>query len=97
MRAVLELAQLSYLPIVVALGLNPSGMLAKPLQAVAGGPLKPSGYIGHVYEWLQLFNVQSLPILAFTHDLDELIPIIVPLSAIERGNLAGVKTPHHMD
>ena len=97
MRAVFELVQLSYLPMVVTPGPNPSGMQAKPLQMVAGGLLKAPCYIGHVSEWHQLFNVQPLTILAFIHVLDELVPIIVPLSAIERGNLAGVKTPHHMD
>ena len=82
---------------VVAPGPNPSGMLAKPLQSVAGGPLKPPGHIGHVLEGHQLFDVQPLAILAFIHGLDELVPIIVPLSAIERGDLAGIKTPHHID
>ena len=97
MRAVLELVQLSYFPMVVTLGPNPSGMQAKPLQMVAGGLLKAPGHIGHVSEWRQLFNVQPLAILVFIHGLDELVPIIVPFSAIERGDLAGVKTPHHMD
>ena len=97
MRAVLELVQLSYLPMLVTPGPYPSGMQAKPLQSVAGGLLKASGHIGHVSEWCQLFNVQPLAILAFIHGLDELVLIIVPLLAIERGNLAGIKTPHHMD
>ena len=97
MRAVLELVQLSYLPMVVTLGPNPSGMQAKSLQLVAGGLLKAPGHIRHVSEWYQLFNVQPLTILAFIHGLDELVLIIVPPSAIERGDLAGVKTPHHMD
>ena len=88
MRAVFELAQLSYLPMVVTPGPNPFGMLAKPLQMVASGLLKAPGHIGHILEWHQLFNVQPLAILAFIHGLDELVPIIVPLLAIERGNLA---------
>ena len=82
---------------VVTPGPNPSGMLAKPLQMVAGGLLKAPGHIGHVLEWGELLNIQPLAILAFIHDSDELVLIIVPLLAIERGNLAGVKTPHHMD
>ena len=82
---------------VVTPGPNPSGMQAKPLQMVAGGLLKAPGHMGHVSEWHQLFNVQPLAILAFIHGPDELVPIIVPLSAIERGNLAGVKSLHHMD
>ena len=82
---------------VVTSGPNPSGMQAKSLQMVAGGLLKAPGHIRHVSEWHQLFNVQPLTILVFIHGLDELVPIIVPLLAVERGNLAGVKTPHHMD
>ena len=97
MRAVLELVQLSYLPMVVTPGPNPSGMQAKPLKIVAGSLLKAPGHIGHVSEWHQLFNVQPLTILVFIHGPDELVLIIVSLSAIERGDLAGVKTPHHMD
>ena len=72
-------------------------MQAKPLQVVAGGLLKAPGHIGHVSEWHLLFNVQPLIIFAFLHGLDEPVPIIVPLSAAERGDLAGVETPHHMD
>ena len=97
MRAVLELVQLSYLPMVVTSGPNPSGMQAKPLQIVASGLLKAPGHIRHVLEWCQLFNVQPLAILVFIHGLDKLVLIIVPLSAVERGDLAGIKTPHHMD
>ena len=82
---------------VVTPGPNPSGMLAKPLQVVASGLLKAPGHIGHVLEWGKLLNIQSLTILAFIHDPDELVSIIVPLSAVERGDLAGIKTPHHMD
>ena len=82
---------------VVTPGPNPSGMLAKPLQVVASGLLKAPGHIGHVLEWGKLLNIQPLTILAFIHDQDELVLIIVPLSAVERGDLAGVKTPHHMD
>ena len=97
MRAVLELVQLGYLPMVVTLGPNPSGMQAESLQLVADGLLKAPGHIRYVSEWCQLFNVQSLTILAFIHGLDELVPIMVPLSAVERGDLAGIKTPHHMN
>ena len=64
---------------------------------VAGGFFKAPGHIGHVSEWRQLFNVQPLTILALIHGPDEFVSIIVPLSAIERGDLAGVKASHHMD
>ena len=92
-----ELVQLGYLPMVVTPGPNPSGMLAKPSQMVASGLLETSGHIGHVLEWSEFLDTQPLTILAFIHDPDELVLIIVPLSAAERGNLAGIKTPHHMD
>ena len=82
---------------VVTLGPNPFGMLAKSLQMVAGGLLKAPGDINHVSEWCQFFNVQPLTILTFFHGLDELVLITLPSSAIERGDLAGIKTPHHMD
>ena len=93
----LELVQLGYLPMVVTLRSNPFGMQAKSLQMVTGGLLKAPGHITHVLEWHQLFNVQLLTILAFIHGLDELVLIIVPLSASERGNLAGAETPHHVN
>ena len=97
MRAVVELVQLGYLPVIVTPGPNPPGMLAKPLQMVASGFLETSGHIRHVLEWGELFDVQPLTVFAVIHDPYELVPIIVPLSAIERGNLAGIKTPHHVD
>ena len=97
MRAVLELVQLSYLPMVVTPGPNPFGMLAEALKMVASGFFKTPGQKGHVSEWHQLFKVQPLTILALIHGMDELVPIIIPLSAAERGDLAGIKTPHHVD
>ena len=63
---------------------------------VASGFFKAPGHIGHVSEWHQLFNVQPHAILALIHGMDELVPIIIPLSAVERGDLAGIKTPHHV-
>ena len=93
----LELVQLGYLPMVVTSRPNPSDMQTESLQMVTGGLLKAPGHITHVSEWFQLFNVQPLAILVFIHGLDELVPIMVPLSAVERGNLAGIETPHHMN
>ena len=87
------MVQISYLPVVVTLDPNPPSVLAKPFQMVASGLLDASGHIGHVLEWSKLFNIQPLTVLVVIHDLHELVPIIVPLSAIERGNLAGIKTP----
>ena len=93
MRTVLKLVQVSYLPVVVAPGPNPPRMLAKPLQMVASGLLEASGCIGYVLEWSKLFDSQPLTVLVVIHDLHELVPIIAPLSAIESGDLAGVKHP----
>ena len=97
MRAVFELVQFGYLPVIVTPGPNPPGMLAKLLQMVASGFFETSGHIGNVLEWGELFDVQPLTVFVVIHGPYELVPIIVPLSAIERGNLAGVKTPHHVD
>ena len=97
MRAVFELVQISYLPVIVTPGPNPPNVLVKPFQIVASGLLEASGHIGHLLEWSKLFDIQPLTVLAVIHDPHELVPIIVPLLAIERGDLAGVKTPHPMD
>ena len=97
MRAVFELVQLGYFPMIVTPGSNPHGMLAKPLQMVASGFLETSGHIGHVLEWGELLDVQPLTVFAVIHDPYELVSIIVPLLAIDRADLAGVKTPHHVD
>ena len=64
---------------------------------VAGGFFKALGHIMHVSEWHQFFNVQPLTILALIYGPDEFVLIIVPLLAIERGDLAGIKASHHMD
>ena len=97
MRTVFELVQISYLPVIVTPGPYPPSVLAGPFQVVASGLLEASGHIGHVLEWSKLFDIQPLTVLVVIHDLHELVPIIVPLLAIERGDLAGVKTPNHMD
>ena len=87
MRAVFELVQLSYLPVIVTPGPNAPGMLAKPLQMVASGFLETSGHIGHVLEWGELFDVQPLTVFAVIHDPYELVPIIVSLLAIDGGGI----------
>ena len=97
MRTVFELVQISYLPVVVTLGPNPPSVLAKPFQMVASGLLEASVHTGHVLEWSKLFDIQPLTVLVVIHDPHELVLIIVPPSAIKRGDLAGIKTPHHMD
>ena len=97
MRTVLELVEVSYLPVVVTSGPNPSGVLAEASQMVASGLLETSGHIGHELEWGEFLDVQPLTVFVVIHDPHELIPVLVPLSAIERGDLVGIKTPHHMD
>ena len=97
MRAVFKLVQLSYLPVIVTPGPNPPSVLVKPFQIVASGFFEAPGHLGHVLEWGKLFDIQPLTVHVVIHDPHELVPIIVPLLAIERGDLAGVKTPHHMD
>ena len=97
MRTVLELVKVSYLPVVVTSGPNPSGVLADASQMLASDLLETSGHIGHELEWGELLNVQPLTVSVVIHDPHELILVLVPLSAIERGNLAGIKTPHHID
>ena len=56
-----------------------------------------TGHIEHVSEWGELFDIQPLLVLVVLHGPHELVPTIVSLSAIERGDLAGIKTPHHVD
>ena len=97
MRTVFELVQLSYLPVIVTPGPNPSSVLVKPFLILASGLLEASGHIGHVLEWSKLFDIQPLTVFVVIHDSYELVPIIVPLLATERGDLTGIKTPHHMD
>ena len=57
MRAVSELVQLSYPPVIVTLSPNPPCVLVKPFQMVASGLLEDSGHIGHVLEWGKLLNI----------------------------------------
>ena len=97
MRTVFKLVQVSYLPVVVTFRPDPPCVPTKPFQVVASGLLEAPGHIGHVLEWSKLFNIQPLTVFVVIHDLHELIPIIVPLSAIERGDLAGVEISHHVD
>ena len=57
MRAVLELLELGYLPMVVASGPDPFREQAKSLQVAASAVHKALGHIAHVTEWCQFFNV----------------------------------------
>ena len=93
MRAVLELVELSYLPMVVALGPDPFCVQAKSFKVTASGVHETFGHTTHVTEWHQFFNVQPLTLMFF-HGLNELVPIAVPLSGIEGGDLGGIKASH---
>ena len=95
MRAVLELVELSYLPMVVALGSDPSCEQAKSFQVVACAVHEALVHIAHVTEWLQFFDVQPLA-LTFFHRLNELVTIAVPLVGIQRANLGGIKASDYV-
>ena len=97
MRTTIKLVQLSYLPLVVIRGPDPPHVFTKPLQMVASGLPETSGHIRHVLEWSELFNVDPLMILAVLHGLHKLIQVATPLSAIQRGDLAGIETPNNME
>ena len=56
-RVVLELVELGYLPMVVALGPDPSHVHTESFQVMARCVPKALGHIQHVMEWLQVFNV----------------------------------------
>ena len=95
MRAVLELVELGYLPMVVALGPDPFCEQAKSFQVVARAVHEALGHIAHVTEWLQFLNVQPLA-LSFFHRLNELVPVAVPLAGVQRADLGGIKASNHV-
>ena len=82
MRTVLELVELGYLPMVVALEPDPSHEHAKSLQVAARAVHEAPVHITHVTEWLQFFDVQPLA-LSFFHHLNELVPVTVPLAGVQ--------------
>ena len=90
MRAVLELVELGYLPIVVTLGPDPFCEQAKSFQVAASAVHKALGHIVHATEWHQFFNVQPLT-LTFFHRLNELVPVTVPLVCVQGADLRGIK------
>ena len=57
MRAEVELLELGYLPMVVALGPDPPHEQAKSLQAAARAVHEAFVYVSHVMEGLQFFDV----------------------------------------
>ena len=77
----LELVELSYLPVVVASGPDPSHEQAKSFQVAAHAVQEALVHIAHVTEWLQFFDVQPLTLLFF-HHLNELVPVAVPLVGV---------------
>ena len=82
MRAVLELVELGYLPMVVALGPDPFCEQAKSFQVAASAVHEALGHIAHVMEWLQFFDTQPL-VLMLSHRLNELVPVAVPLAGVQ--------------
>ena len=95
MRAVLELVELGYLPMVVASGPDPFCEQAKSFQVVASAVHEALGHIAHVTEWLQFFDVQPLA-LTFFHCLNELVPITASLAGVQWANLGGIKASNHV-
>ena len=57
MRAEVELLELGYLPMVVALGLDPPHEQAESLQAVAHAVCEAFVYVSHIAKGLQFFDV----------------------------------------
>ena len=95
MRAVLELVELGYLPMVVASGPDPFHEQAKSFQVVARAVHEALGHVAHVTEWLQFFNVQPLA-LSFFHHLNELVLVAVQLAGVQGANLGGIKASDHV-
>ena len=95
MRAVLELVELGYLPMVVASGSDPSHEQAKSFQVVAHAVHEAVVNIAHVMEWLQFFDVQPLA-LSFFHRLNELVPVTVPLMSVQEADLGGIKASDYV-
>ena len=96
MRAILELLELSYLPMVVALGPDPSHEQAKSLQAATRAVHKALVHIAHVTEGLQFFDVQPLA-LSFFHCLSEPVPVAVPLTGVQGADLGCIKASNYVD
>ena len=92
MRAMVEL---SYIPVVVALGPDPSHEQAKSFQVAARAVHKALVHIVHVTEWLQFFDVQPLA-LSFFHRLNELVPVTVPLAGVQWADLGGMKASDYV-
>ena len=93
MRAILELG---YLPMVVALGPDPSREQAKSLQAMARAVHEALVHIAHVMEGLQFFDVQPLA-LSFFHCLSEPVPVAVPLMGVQGADLVCIKASNYVD
>ena len=95
MRAVLELLELGYLPMVVASGPDPSHEQAKSLQVVACAVHEALVHIAHVTEGLQFFDVQPLTLSLF-HRLNELVLVTVPLTGVQGADLGCIKASNHV-
>ena len=94
-RAVLKLLELVYLPMVVALGPDPSCEQAKSFQVVARAVHEALDHIAHVTAGLQFFDVQPLALLFF-HRLNELVLVAVPLTGVQGANLECIKASDYV-
>ena len=95
MRAMLELVELSYLPMVVASGPDPSHEQAKSFQVVARAVHEALVHIAHVTEWLQFIDVQPLA-LSFFHCLNEHVLVAVPLAGVQGVDLECIKASDYV-
>ena len=95
MRAILELLELGYLPMVVASGPDPSHEQAKSLQAAAHDVHEALVHVAHVTEGLQFFDVQPLA-LSFFHHLNELVLVAIPLTGVQGADLGCIKAANYM-
>ena len=95
MRAVLELVKLSYLPMIVALGPDPSHEQAKSFQVAARAVHEALVHIMHVTKWLKFFDVQPLT-LSFFHHLNEIVPVAVPLAGVQGADLGGIEASDYV-
>ena len=71
-----ELAQLSYLPMIVATSSHPASVATESLEVVACDLLKNSSHITHVVEGLQLLDIELFFLLPMPHSIQEGLIII---------------------
>ena len=65
-------------------------------QVVASSLFEHSGHITHALEGIKLLDFQPLFVFVVFHGLQELVAIIIPTSALKRGNLADIVTAYNV-